>query len=190
MAERGHRSDHYGPKDAKSPIRDGWVAEPVQLFQSPTRPLADEDATLGDSSRRDSAMLVMGDFELDLDGAPPLDLEVGAGSIPVGAGNITEETAIKTGQQPADQHGELSTLQWLDEVARGESLGRDVPRLEQSPWPPPPPARDARPPSALVSARPTASAPQATCDLPTGVRMKKKSKIRRPNRPAVLGELI
>ena len=42
--------------------------------------------------------------------------EVGAGSIPVGAGNITEETAIKTGQQPADQHGELSTLQWLDEV--------------------------------------------------------------------------
>jgi len=41
-----------------------------------------------------------------------------------------------------------------------------------------------------VSARPTASAPQATCDLPTGVRMKKKSKIRRPNRPAVLGELI
>ena len=49
--------------------------------------------------------------------------EVGAGSIPVGAGNITEETAIKTGQQPAEElHGELSTLQWLDEVRNAATL--------------------------------------------------------------------
>jgi hypothetical protein len=150
-ASRQHREENYGPQNAKSPIRDGWVTTPESFVE--------------EAEKRPTPV-----FELDM-GAAVVDVE----APPHRAEEPEEEQTAK----------ELSTLQWLDEVA----LGNDVPALSTN-WPPPPHLREARPPSAALTGRATALAPPAPCDLPKGARKKSKSKIRRPTVPPVLGELI